>query len=264
MKQNNYFYYHVHLLYLIVILFDNITNVQSAWFYSGTKNMEKTTSNPFDTPENEGKTQKIYYLKSDDNICFIMKADIKLVIPLKGTKNNITSHLDSTMKNIEFSGFCHSTSTYLSVKWIHSGQKAPWLLTFIFKLYANDYYTFDSTNFDYVLNDEEIYSRSKDEVFSVQKDQYYNCTKTLKIELHPSDRNYSTVRLIFKSLEVEAFRESPGTSYVGKESHCSKDEKESLTYIIVSISIFTMAVVMIFVLCLSNDETQIVGVDHYR
>ncbi|CAH8670957.1 unnamed protein product [Schistosoma bovis] len=264
MKQNNYFNYHVHLLYFIVILFNNNTNVQSAWFYSRFINMEKTTPDPFDTPENRGKIQKIYYLKSDNNICFIMKAEIKLVIPLKGSKENITSHLDSTTKNIEFSGFCDSTLTHLSVKWINLSQKSPWLLTFIFKLYANDYYTFDSTNFNYVLNDEEIYSSSSDQVFSVQKDQYYNCTKAIKIELHPSDRNYSTVRLIFKSLEVEAFRESPGTSYVGKESHCSSDDNESLTYIIVSISIFTMAVVMIFVLCLSNDETQVVGVDHYR
>lgn len=72
----------------------------------------------------------------------------------------------------------------------------------------NFYYTFTPL--------EEIYSSSSDQVFSVQKDQYYNCTKAIKIELHPSDRNYSTVRLIFKSLEVEAFRESPGTSYVGK------------------------------------------------
>lgn len=45
--------------------------------------MEKTTPDPFDTPENRGKIQKIYYLKSDNNICFIMKAEIKLVIPLK-------------------------------------------------------------------------------------------------------------------------------------------------------------------------------------
>lgn len=75
----------------------------------------------------------------------------------------------------------------------------------------------DLMNFYYTFTPlEEIYSSSSDQVFSVQKDQYYNCTKAIKIELHPSDRNYSTVRLIFKSLEVEAFRESPGTSYVGK------------------------------------------------
>ncbi|VDP63890.1 unnamed protein product [Schistosoma curassoni] len=76
---------------------------------------------------------------------------------LEGSKENITSHLDSTTKNIEFSGFCDSTLTHLSVKWIHLSQKSPWLLTFIFKLYANDYYTFDSTNFNYVLNDGRLY-----------------------------------------------------------------------------------------------------------
>ncbi|CAH8680073.1 unnamed protein product [Schistosoma rodhaini] len=241
-----------------------MTTIQSSWFYSENKNTEKTTSNPFDTPENEGKIPKIYYVKYNNTICLIMKADIKLVIPLKGSKDNITSYLNSTVKNIDFFGYCDFNLNSLTVKWTDPNQKYPWLLTFTFKLYATDYYAFNSISFDYMLIDEQIYASSDDEIFSIQKDQYYNCTKALKIELRPLDRNYSTVRLIFNSIEVEAFRESPETSYVGKESHCSKDDKENLTYIIVSISIFTMVVVMIFVLCLSNDETQVVGVDHYR
>ncbi|CAH8595133.1 unnamed protein product [Schistosoma turkestanicum] len=264
MKHNNSYNYHVHLFCLIVILFNKIINVQSFGYNPSNQQKPDTTPNPFDTPENAGKIPKIFYLKSDDNICLIMKADMRLIIPLKGSRKNITSYLNSTTKNIKFTGYCHTTITNLEVEWTEPGQTNPWMLTFFFKLYSNEYYSLDTTSFAYELNDVSIHSSSKDEVFSVRKDQYYNCTKSQKIELHPLDRNYSTVRLVFKSLEVEAFRESPQTGYIGTESQCSSEEDESLTYIIVSISIFTMTVVMIFVLCLSNDESLIVGAAHYR
>ncbi|KAK4475055.1 hypothetical protein MN116_002149 [Schistosoma mekongi] len=278
-NHNHYYYcyYGVYLLNLVVIIFDSITIVQSSWLFrtdeTSSATTTTTTPNPFITSENEGKLSKIYYIKSGDNICLIMKAVMKIVIPLKGSRNNLAFHLNSTNKNLNFVGDCQSTIISLSIEYSVPDQQYPWVLTFTFKLYANDFYVLETIDFLYELDgdyyctfivSEKLYAASKDEIFSVHKDQYYNCTEAQKYELHPASRNYSTVRLLFNAIEVEAFRQSSSTSYVGTESHCTTDDDQSLTYIIVSISIFTMAVVMIFALCLSNDETRDVGTYNHR
>ncbi|KAH8867868.1 Uroporphyrinogen decarboxylase [Schistosoma japonicum] len=220
MKHNNnnnnyYYYYYYYGVYLVVIILESITIVQSSWLYHSDPTTTTTTPNPFGNLENDEKLLKIYYIKSGDNICLIMKAVMKIIIPLKGSRNNLTFYLNSTNENLSFDGDCQPTVTSLSIEFSVPDQQFPWILTFAFKLYASDFYVLESINFLYELDGEKMYAESNDEMFSVHKDQYYNCTETQKAELHPDSRNHSTVRLMFDALEVEAFRLSSSTSYVG-------------------------------------------------
>ncbi|CAH8631164.1 unnamed protein product [Heterobilharzia americana] len=192
-----------------------------------------------------------------------MKAAMKVVIPMQGSRQNITSYLNSTTENVDFNIVSSPTSTQLFISWLHPGQKQSWGLTFSFILYGTGHYSLDSIVFTYQMDNDELEFKTKTEIFSIPKDSYYNCSETSKVELLPEHRNYSTVRLLLDRLEVEAFRQSSSINYVGTEFRCSNDNDKSLTYFIVGFSLFTMAVIITFVLCLSNDESREVSVDPF-
>ncbi|CAH8872681.1 unnamed protein product [Trichobilharzia szidati] len=256
-------FYSICLLCVAICILEYGRNVKSAsYFYGETDPEGATTRTPKeDTDTGPGKT---FAAKEGSLICLLMKASMKIVVPLQGSRQNITININATSTNASVvSSFCHTTTSEVRVGWRQPEQEEDWGLTFKFKLYGTDLYSFDSIVFFYNLDDAFIEAKSTDEVFSIPKGTYFNCSNMDKIDLHPNSRNYSTVRLTFTLLQAEAFRSSANPSFVGTESRCRDDDDSSLTYLIVGVSIFTMAVIMIFALCLSNDESREVSVDPY-
>nr|CAH8872268.1 unnamed protein product [Trichobilharzia regenti] len=248
---------------ICICILENSRNVKSASYFYGEGDPEGvTTRSPKD--DSDSGPGKTFVAKEDSYICLLIKASMKIVVPLQGSRQNITININATSTNAsEVLSFCHTTTSEMIVGWRQPEQKEDWGLAFKFKLYGTDQYSFDSIVFMYNLDDVSIEAKSTDEVFSIPKGTYYNCSNMDKIDLHPNIRSYSTVRLTFALLQAEAFRNSPNPSFVGTESRCRDDDDSSLTYLIVGVSIFTMAVIMIFALCLSNDESREVSVDPY-
>ncbi|CAH8874419.1 unnamed protein product [Trichobilharzia szidati] len=144
----------------------------------------------------------------------------------------------------------------LYITWGHN-DSILWSISFTFHLYTGGYYSMDSIDLDYRINGSYVATKSNKEMFTIPVGSYYNCSKQQRMELFSNNAQDYMVRIIFETLQVEAFRSSKETNFVGTESRCTVEDRDHVvTSIVVTISIITMALVFLCTFCLTSDETD--------
>nr|CAH8874876.1 unnamed protein product [Trichobilharzia regenti] len=206
---------------------------------------------------NQTSEVNTYTVVSRDNICILMKASIKIIVPLKDSRRNISTTVNSgDVNTTNVDGFCEDTRAILYITWDHN-DGVLWTISFIFHLFTGGYYSLDSIDLDYRKNGSYVATKSNKEVFSIPVGSYYNCTKQQKIELFSNNAQDGMVRMIFETFQVEAFRSSKETNFVGTESRCTVEDRDHVvTSIVVIVAVVTMALIFLCTFCLTSDETD--------